>query len=68
METCGRLACGVRRPSHSKEIVEHGAHDELVDADGRCAMMYRQQYWLDEEGIAEDEEGGPPGEEVASTL
>jgi ATP-binding cassette, subfamily B, bacterial MsbA len=40
-------------------IVEHGDHEELVDADGRYAHMYRQQYWLDEEGISEDQLDGP---------
>jgi ABC-type multidrug transport system fused ATPase/permease subunit len=30
-------------------IVEHGDHEELVDADGHYARMYRQQYWLDDE-------------------
>lgn len=29
-------------------IIERGKHDELVDAEGRYAMMYRQQFWLDD--------------------
>jgi subfamily B ATP-binding cassette protein MsbA len=37
-------------------IIERGDHDELVDADGRYAQMYRQQYWLDEEAAEEAEE------------
>jgi len=28
----------------------------FFDADGRYAQMYRQQYWLDEEGADEDQE------------
>jgi subfamily B ATP-binding cassette protein MsbA len=40
----------------SGNIVEHGEHEELVEADGRYAQMYRQQYWLDE--AAEDEVDG----------
>ncbi len=38
-------------------IVEHGDHERLVDANGRYAQMYRQQYWLTEDGI-EDEDVG----------
>ncbi len=41
-------------------IVEHGEHDELVEADGRYAQMYRQQYWLDEEAEADDDEVDGP--------
>ncbi len=47
-------------------IVEHGGHEELVDADGRYAQMYRQQYWLDEEGMPDDEMDGRPIEDVES--
>jgi len=39
-------------------IVERGGHDELVEADGRYAQMYHQQFWLDdeaEESSTEDE-------------
>ena len=54
--------------AQQREIVEHGAHDELVDADGRYAMMYRQQYWLDEDGVGEDEVNGSTGEEVERAL
>lgn len=48
----------------SGNIIEHGGHEELVDADGRYAQMYRQQYWLDEEANGEDEdvEESPVGE------
>lgn len=35
-------------------IAESGRHQELVDADGRYAKMYRQQYWVDQEN--DDEE------------
>lgn len=45
-------------------IVEHGSHHELVDADGRYAQMYRQQYWLDEEMLDGDHMDGPPGSEL----
>jgi ABC-type multidrug transport system fused ATPase/permease subunit len=38
-------------------IVETGGHEELVDADGWYARMYRQQYWLDEEDGVEGVEG-----------
>ena len=48
-------------------IVEHGDHEELVEADGRYAQMYRQQYWLDE-GIAEDQMGESPNTEFQSTM
>jgi ABC-type multidrug transport system fused ATPase/permease subunit len=44
----------------SGNIVEHGEHDELVEADGRYAQMYRQQYWLDEEGNGEDDDVDSP--------
>ena len=37
-------------------IVEHGDHEELVDADGQYARMYRQQYWLDDDELSEDGE------------
>jgi len=37
-------------------IVERGDHDELLDADGRYAQMYRQQYWLDEDAAEEQTE------------
>lgn len=30
-------------------IAESGRHQELVDADGRYARMYRQQYWVDQD-------------------
>jgi ATP-binding cassette, subfamily B, bacterial MsbA len=43
----------------SGNIVEHGEHEKLVEADGPYAQMYRQQYWLDEEGAGEDELDGP---------
>ncbi|MEI7833677.1 MAG: ABC transporter ATP-binding protein [bacterium] len=29
-------------------IIERGKHDALVESDGRYAMMYRQQFWLDD--------------------
>lgn len=41
----------------SGNIVERGAHDELLETDGRYAQMYRQQYWLDEEAADEDQSG-----------
>jgi subfamily B ATP-binding cassette protein MsbA len=47
-------------------IVEHGGHDELVDADGRYAQMYRQQYWLDEEGMGEPDLDDRPVEDIES--
>jgi subfamily B ATP-binding cassette protein MsbA len=30
-------------------VVEHGAHEELLEADGVYAQMYRQQYFLSED-------------------
>ncbi len=36
-------------------IVERGDHEELIDADGRYAQMYRQQYWLEEDASADDQ-------------
>lgn len=33
----------------SGNIVERGGHEELVEADGRYAQMYHQQFWLDDE-------------------
>lgn len=51
----------------SGSIVEHGAHDELVDADGRYAHMYRQQYWLDEESVPDDHMDGPALPDLQST-
>lgn len=35
-------------------IAEQGRHDELVEADGQYARMYRQQYWVDQENNDED--------------
>ncbi len=35
-------------------IVEQGDHGRLIDADGRYARMYQQQFWLDEERPAEE--------------
>lgn len=49
-------------------IVEHGDHEELVDADGQYARMYRQQFWLDEEGNAEDQMGDSPNTQLQSTM
>ena len=49
-------------------IVEHGDHEELVDADGQYARMYRQQFWLDEEGNAEDQMGESSNTEFQSTM
>ncbi|HEY3376883.1 MAG TPA: ABC transporter ATP-binding protein [Armatimonadota bacterium] len=36
------------------QIVERGAHDALIHADGLYAQMYRQQFWLDE--LLQDED------------
>lgn len=44
-------------------IVESGDHGELVDADGRYAQMYRQQYWLDEDAAVDDELDAPAGDD-----
>lgn len=42
-------------------IVEQGAHDELCEADGLYAQMYKQQFWLDSEsGSDEQWEESPP--------
>ena len=49
-------------------IVEHGDHEELVDADGHYARMYRQQFWLDEDGVAEDQMDEPPSSQLQSTM
>ena len=49
-------------------IVEHGDHEELVDADGHYARMYRQQFWLDEDGVAEDQMDEPPNTQLQSTM
>ncbi|MDO8588842.1 MAG: ABC transporter ATP-binding protein [Armatimonadota bacterium] len=45
-------------------IVETGDHEELVDADGWYARMYRQQYWLDEEGMSEEDGGAEEDRET----
>jgi subfamily B ATP-binding cassette protein MsbA len=48
-------------------IVEHGDHRELVDANGLYAQMYRQQYWLDEEGIPDEMRSEPTSFSVGPT-
>ncbi len=49
-------------------IIERGKHDALVDAEGRYAMMYRQQFWLDDLSDTPDNGNAVADDDAIPTL